>query len=116
MSKSFPHYPQLDAMDCGPTCLRMVAKHYGRSYTLQTLREGDKEKQEKNLWYFFRYLLPYKPQYAQIVVVMVLGSILALIYQSNEGGGTYCPLDNDARVLAFSTPKFAKMVSSTLTD
>ncbi len=26
-------------MDCGPTCLRMVAKHYGRNYTLQKLRE-----------------------------------------------------------------------------
>jgi len=210
---SFPHYTQLDAMDCGPTCLRMIAKHYGRSYTLQTLRErsfitregvsmlgisdaaesigmhtqgvritleqlmedaplpcilhwnqnhfvvlykvsrkkrglrvkpamtaennhsqlltlnsklfiadpagqkyvmneqefcrcwyssknngkdtgtalllqpspdfydyeDDKEKQEKNLWYFFRYLLPYKSQYAQIVVGMILGSILALI-------------------------------------
>ena len=36
---TFPHYTQLDAMDCGPTCLRMVAKHYGRSYTLQNLRE-----------------------------------------------------------------------------
>ncbi len=35
----FPHYQQLDAMDCGPTCLRMIAKHYGRSYTLQNLRE-----------------------------------------------------------------------------
>jgi ATP-binding cassette subfamily B protein len=39
MIKIFPHYRQLDAMDCGPTCLRMVAKHYGRNYTLQTLRE-----------------------------------------------------------------------------
>ena len=26
-------------MDCGPACLRMVAKYYGRSYTLQTLRQ-----------------------------------------------------------------------------
>ena len=212
--KSFPHYIQLDKMDCGPTCLRMVAKHYGRSYSLQTLRErsfitregvsmlgisdaaesigmrtqgvritleqlvedvplpcilhwnqnhfvvlyriagvlpnvgalratplrrrrrqrrrhndaqfhiadpagkkytmnreefsrcwlssktegkdtgialllqpspefydheDDREKQQKNLWYFFRYLLPYKSQYAQIVVGMILGSILALI-------------------------------------
>jgi len=39
MQKSFPIYTQLDSMDCGPTCLRMIAKHYGRSYTLQTLRE-----------------------------------------------------------------------------
>lgn len=36
---SFPHYTQLDQMDCGPTCLRMVAKHYGRSYTVQSMRE-----------------------------------------------------------------------------
>jgi len=218
MIKSFPHYQQLDSMDCGPTCLRMIARHYGRSYTLQTLRErsfitregvsmlgisdaaesigmhtqgvritleqlredaplpcilhwnqnhfvvlykvskkkrvrhcegdspkqsgnknrllrfarndeyqffiadpagqkyvmneeefcrcwysskekgketgtalllapspdfydyeDDKEKQEKNLSYFFRYLLPYKSQYTQIVVGMILGSILALI-------------------------------------
>ena len=35
----FPHYLQLDKMDCGSTYLRMIAKYYGRSYTLQTLRE-----------------------------------------------------------------------------
>lgn len=34
----FTHYKQLDAMDCGPTCLRMVAKYYGKSYSLQHLR------------------------------------------------------------------------------
>jgi ATP-binding cassette subfamily B protein len=192
--KSFPHFIQLDAMDCGPTCLRMIAKHYARSYTLQTLREkcfitregvsmlgisdaaesigmhtqgvrinfeqlvndalipcilhwnqnhfvvchgikkkkndyiikiadpagqkytmnkeeflkcwistksegkdtgtalllapspefynyeDDKTKQEKNLSYFFRYLLPYKSQYAQIVVGMIIGSVLSLIF------------------------------------
>lgn len=39
MKLKFPHYRQLDAMDCGPTCLRMISKHYGRSYTLQTLRQ-----------------------------------------------------------------------------
>lgn len=32
----FPHYTQLDAMDCGATCLRMVAKYYGKSYSSQT--------------------------------------------------------------------------------
>ena len=26
-------------MDCGPSCLRMIARHYGRSYNLQTLRD-----------------------------------------------------------------------------
>lgn len=39
MKIRFPYYKQLDAMDCGPTALRMVAKHYGKSYTLQFLRE-----------------------------------------------------------------------------
>ena len=35
---SFPHYPQFDEMDCGPSCLRMIAKYYGKSYTLDSLR------------------------------------------------------------------------------
>jgi ATP-binding cassette subfamily B protein len=26
-------------MDCGPTCLRMIAKHYGRNYQMETLRK-----------------------------------------------------------------------------
>ncbi|MEI7596293.1 MAG: peptidase domain-containing ABC transporter [Bacteroidota bacterium] len=34
----FPHYKQPDAMDCGPTCLRMVAKYYGKNYSLESLR------------------------------------------------------------------------------
>ncbi len=34
----FPFYPQPDIMDCGPTCIRMVAKHYGKSYSLPYLR------------------------------------------------------------------------------
>ena len=192
--KSFPHYVQLDSMDCGPTCLRMIARFYGRSYTAQNLRErsfitregvsmlgisdaaesigmhtqgvkitleqlvdglplpcilhwnqnhfvvlykivtrhsspvtfyiadpageryvmnteefcqcwysskdrgkdigtalllkpspdfyyyeDDKEKQEKNLGFYFRYLLPYKSQYAQIIIGMIVGMMLSLI-------------------------------------
>lgn len=36
--KKFPFYAQYDTMDCGPSCLRMIARYYGRSYSLQTLR------------------------------------------------------------------------------
>lgn len=201
MRKVFPHYQQLDSMDCGPSCLRMIAKYYGRSYTLQTLREksfitregvsmlgisdaaesigmhtqgvrvtmeqlineaplpcilhwnqnhfvvlyhvskmkskssplsfinyqffiadpagekysmngeefshcwysskekgketgtalllqpspdfynyeDDQTKQEKNLLYYFRYLIPYKPQYVQLMIGMIVGMILSLI-------------------------------------
>ncbi len=35
----FPHYTQLDAMDCGPTSLRIIAQYYGKHYSLQSLRE-----------------------------------------------------------------------------
>jgi hypothetical protein len=34
------------------------------------------------------------------------------VYQSSRGGNTYCPLDNDARIIVGSTPKFSKSVSS----
>lgn len=37
--KRFPVYTQLDQMDCGPTCVRMIAKYYSRTYSLQTLGE-----------------------------------------------------------------------------
>jgi ATP-binding cassette subfamily B protein len=37
--KPFPHLLQPDAMDCGATCLAMVAKHYGKTYSIQRLRE-----------------------------------------------------------------------------
>ncbi|HEU5292866.1 MAG TPA: cysteine peptidase family C39 domain-containing protein, partial [Cyclobacteriaceae bacterium] len=37
--KKFPTYRQLDQMDCGPTCLRMVAKYYGKSFSLEHLRQ-----------------------------------------------------------------------------
>lgn len=36
----FPFYRQLDAMDCGPTCLRMIARYYGKKYSVQQLREN----------------------------------------------------------------------------
>ncbi|WP_121811339.1 cysteine peptidase family C39 domain-containing protein [Mucilaginibacter kameinonensis] len=37
--KKFPFDPQMDMMDCGPSCLRMIARYYGKYYTLQFLRE-----------------------------------------------------------------------------
>ena len=39
MLNYFPYYYQLDSADCGPTCLRMIAKYYGRTYSVQYLRE-----------------------------------------------------------------------------
>ncbi len=35
----FPFYQQFDVMDCGPSCLRMVAKYYGKHFSNESLRE-----------------------------------------------------------------------------
>lgn len=37
--KSFPHEFQMDAKDCGPACLKIIAKYYGKYYSLQYLRD-----------------------------------------------------------------------------
>ncbi|MEJ5105363.1 peptidase domain-containing ABC transporter [Chryseobacterium sp. MYb328] len=36
--KKFPFYKQPDTKDCGPTCLRIVSKYYGKSISLQQIR------------------------------------------------------------------------------
>ena len=35
----FPSYRQLDQMDCGPICLKIVGEHFGREYHLDHLRQ-----------------------------------------------------------------------------
>lgn len=35
----FPFFRQLDNKDCGPTCLRMVAKFYGKNFSREFLRD-----------------------------------------------------------------------------
>lgn len=37
--KRFPLYTQHDAMDCGPTCLRMITAFYRKNYPQAYLRE-----------------------------------------------------------------------------
>ena len=36
---SFPHYLQQESADCGPSCLRMIAKYYGKAYSAEMLRK-----------------------------------------------------------------------------
>ena len=38
--KKFPFYRQLDYRDCGPTCLRMIAKFHGKHFSREFLREN----------------------------------------------------------------------------
>src|SRR5438270_12438883 len=35
---SFPHYKQYDEMDCGPSCLRIICKYYGKNFSLDFFR------------------------------------------------------------------------------
>ncbi|MDP9956586.1 ATP-binding cassette subfamily B protein [Epilithonimonas hungarica] len=36
--KTFPHYLQPDTKDCGPTCLRIISKYYGKTISLAKIR------------------------------------------------------------------------------
>ncbi|MGB3464280.1 MAG: peptidase domain-containing ABC transporter [Cyclobacteriaceae bacterium] len=37
--KRFPNFRQLDQMDCGPTCLKIVSKYYNRDFSIEYLRQ-----------------------------------------------------------------------------
>ena len=37
--KKFPAYRQSEAKDCGPTCIKMIASHYGKTINTQQLRD-----------------------------------------------------------------------------
>lgn len=36
--QKFPFYKQADQKDCGPTCIKIIAKHYGKIINIQNLR------------------------------------------------------------------------------
>jgi ATP-binding cassette subfamily B protein len=38
LNKTFPFYKQPDGKDCGPTCLKIIAKHYKKNISIQQLR------------------------------------------------------------------------------
>jgi ATP-binding cassette subfamily B protein len=38
--KNFTTYRQLDAMDCGPTCIRMILKYYGKIIKSENLKSA----------------------------------------------------------------------------
>ncbi|MSB61417.1 hypothetical protein GKD14_21190, partial [Paeniclostridium sordellii] len=35
----FPHIKQPDSMECGATCLRMIAKFHGKEYSAETMQK-----------------------------------------------------------------------------
>ncbi len=39
MSHNFPSSQQYDAMDCSPASLMMIARYYGKEYSMESLRQ-----------------------------------------------------------------------------
>lgn len=39
MKAKFPTYKQTESKDCGPTCIKIIAKHYGKTINTQELRQ-----------------------------------------------------------------------------
>ena len=39
LKTKFPNYKQTESKDCGPTCIKILAKHYGKSINTQQLRD-----------------------------------------------------------------------------
>ena len=49
---NFPFYKQTEGKDCGPTCLKIIAKHYGKSLNIQILRQlSETTRSGSNLLY-----------------------------------------------------------------
>ena len=44
--RKYPAIQQLDSMDCGPTCLQMVAKFYGKDVPIDKIRESSSISRE----------------------------------------------------------------------
>ncbi|MCP2026673.1 ATP-binding cassette subfamily B protein [Flavobacterium sp. HSC-32F16] len=44
--KKFTNYKQADFKDCGPTCLKIIAKHYGKTINIQELRDSSETTRE----------------------------------------------------------------------
>ncbi|BDD06744.1 peptidase domain-containing ABC transporter [Aureibacter tunicatorum] len=42
----FPHYHQTETKDCGPTCLKIISKFYGKNIPIQELREMSETTRE----------------------------------------------------------------------
>jgi ATP-binding cassette subfamily B protein len=42
----FPHYTQADSKDCDATCLKIIAKYYGKTIKIQEL--GDYTETSRN--------------------------------------------------------------------
>jgi len=61
--------------------------------------------------FFSKGMLPkkYQTPYGEI-------SVNRHVYQGSKGGKTFCPMEQDGRIIVTSTPRFAKMVSNKISS
>ncbi|WHF51918.1 cysteine peptidase family C39 domain-containing protein [Chryseobacterium gotjawalense] len=52
--KTFPFYKQPDAKDFDPTCLRIISKFYGKTNSLQEIRNLSETTRKGNILFRFK--------------------------------------------------------------
>lgn len=85
--KKFPFFKQLDSKDCGPTCIRILLKHYGKNTSISVLREKvETSKQGSNLYGMSQTLeeLGFNTLAARLTLLRLKEAPLPLIIHWNE--------------------------------
>jgi hypothetical protein len=100
----------LESEDIIQTCVNEV----GSIATGETLKQFDTDGSnikigDQNLYCKGQVEKTYETPYGSI-------SVARNVYQGARGGKTFCPLDQNARIVVNSTPRFAKIVSYKYSD
>lgn len=90
--------------------IQQVVNDIGSGLTTQALNKLDTKGQPLQLAGINLTARHKTPKEYQTPYGMV--RINRYVYQASNGGKTYCPLDEAARIITSSTPRFAKIVSS----
>jgi ATP-binding cassette subfamily B protein len=57
MIKKLPFYKQIDSKDCGPTCLKIITKHYNKKIDFKQEMRGTAEIITERFFYQFREIV-----------------------------------------------------------
>jgi ATP-binding cassette subfamily B protein len=119
----FPFQQQADIMDCGPTCLYMVGKHYGYSLSIEKLRElmqigkegvnllGISDTAEKIGFKTLAVQLPFTKLYkeAPLPCIAYWGQEhFVIVYKISKNGKTIFVADPAKGLIKFTQKEFTK--------
>lgn len=103
--KSFPFYKQPDFKDCGPTCLRIISKFYGKTISLQQIRHLSETTREGSS------LLGLSDA-AEELGFKSLGVQIDFKTLVEDGITLYCSLEQGAFVVVYKIDKTEKIYIS----